>query len=298
MAEQKHKVVWNDCRKCGRSTKHTVLYEKSITHDPDEYHCASVYLFLECNGCEAISFRKEFHDLEQYYQVGPNEWEHPIDVEIFPHFINGHNSIENTHEIPKIVNNIYQESISSIHEGAFTLAGLGLRSTIEAICNDKKIKGSNLKIRINNMNRSGIISKSDAERLHAIRFMGNDAAHEIKKAKQKSVLIALKIIEHILLSVYVFEEEVNSHLEKPITSLEEAMPILVKNLSSMTENSRFTLSKWLGKSKRRILDKIEEIEQKLKEAIENQEIKDVILVDPPENSDDANIQWYQKVKQE
>ncbi len=298
MKEKVEKPIWNECKQCNRSTKHTVLHKKTITHSPDEYHCASIYLFLECNGCEGISFRTEFHDFEQYYQTGHDEWEHPIDVEVFPHFINGHNPIENTHEIPPIVRNIYQESISSIQEGAFTLAGLGLRATIEAICNDKELKGKNLKVRINAMTRSGIISKADAERLHAIRFMGNDAAHEIKKAKEKSVLIALKIIEHILLTVYVFEEEVNSHLEKPITNLDDAVEILVKNLSKMDINSTFTLSKWLGKSRRRILEKIEDIEAELKERIENNDIKNVELTASPESVTDSNAQWYKKIEDE
>ncbi|WP_324734690.1 DUF4145 domain-containing protein [Pseudomonas paeninsulae] len=102
------------------------------------------------------------------------------------------------------------------------------------------VTGKNLQIRINAMSRSGMISKSDAERLHAIGFMGNDAAHEIKKAKKQSVLIALKIIEHILLSVYVFEDEVNQYLEKPISTLDDALPILTSSLKKIGDNSTFT----------------------------------------------------------
>ena len=124
----------------------------------------------------------------------------------------------------------------AIQEGAFTLAGLGLRATIEAICNDKNVKGRNLQVRINAMNKSGMISKSDAERLHAIRFMGNDAAHEIKKAKEKSILIALKIIEHILLSVYIFEEEVSKHLEAPVSNINDVILILKSNLNNLEDN--------------------------------------------------------------
>ncbi len=180
----------------------------------------------------------------------------------------------------------------AVQEGAFTLAGLGLRATIESICNDKKIKGKNLQARINAMNRAGMISKADTERLHAIRFLGNDAAHEIKKVKEPSVLIALKIIEHILLSVYIFEDEVNSHLETPINSVKEIIPILETNLSKMEGNSTFTLSKWLGKDRRRILEKLDDIENILSEKIDNNEIEGVKNSEPPDNQKNDHPKWF------
>lgn len=288
--------LWSDCRECKRKTKHSIFGSKSITSPPEYYHSETKYLLIECNGCETISFRKEFHDYEEYYQIGPDEYEHPISVEIFPHYINDHMHIDSLNDVPDIVSSIYEESLLAIQEGAFTLAGLGLRATIEAICNDKEIKGKNLQVRINTMNRSGLISKSDADRLHAIRFMGNDAAHEIKKTKKKSVLIALKIIEHVILSVYVLEKEVNKHLEKPITSIVEALPILIKNIYDMEENSTFTLSKWLGNSKRRILENYEEIEANLIEKVEQNEIDGVILTDAPEADSEVPSQWYKRLK--
>ena len=275
-------VIWSDCRECKRSTKHTIIGTKEQRSDPDYYNSKTAYLLIQCNGCETISFRKEFHDFEEYYQTGPDEWEHPIDVEIFPHHINDHMHIDSMSDVSDIVTRIYEESLLAIQEGAYTLAGLGLRATIEAICNDKEIKGKNLQVRINAMNRVGLISKSDADRLHAIRFMGNDAAHEIKKAKKKSVFIALKIIEHVILSVYVLESEVNKYLEKPITTIDEALPVLKKNLKDMEDNSTFTLSKWLGNAKRRILENYEEIEAGLIARIQQNEIEGVMLSEPPE----------------
>jgi hypothetical protein len=273
-----------------------VLGHKEETTDPEYYHSKTKYMLVECNGCETVSFRKEYHDYEEYIQVGPEEWDHPVDIEIFPHYVNDHIYIESLRDVPAIVRSIYEESLLAIQEGAFTLAGLGLRATIEAICNDKDIKGKNLQIRINAMNRSGLISKSDADRLHAIRFMGNDAAHEIKKAKKKSVLIALKIIEHVILSVYIFDREVNKHLEKPITSFDEALPILLENLEDMEDNSTFTLSKWLGSSRRRVLENLEAIETPLIEKIQGAGVEGVQLSSPPETSTEDGVQWYIKVK--
>lgn len=284
-------IIWSECRSCKSSTKHKVIGYKSIESNPEYYHDETKYFFLECNGCTSVSLRKEHHDYEAYHQIGPDDYEHPISVEIFPHYIKDHSPIECLLEVPNIVERIYNESLLAIQEGAFTLASLGLRATIEAICNDKNVVGKNLEIRITAMQKSGMISKSDADRLHAIRFMGNDAAHEIKKAKEQSVLIALKIIEHILLSVYVFEQEVNLHLEKPISNFEEVVPILQHNLNEIDENSTFTLTKWLGSSRRRILEKLDDIEIALIEKIKNGGMSGVEIIETPEGS---NGQWFKK----
>ncbi|MCF7370886.1 DUF4145 domain-containing protein [Vibrio sp. J2-3(2022)] len=292
----KNEFVWSRCRSCKRSTKHEVLGLKSKETDPDFYHSETKYYLIECKGCETISFRQEEHDYESIVQVGPDDYEHDVSVEIFPHFIAGHNPIESIYYVPRIVESIYKESLIAIQEGAYTLAGLGLRATIEAICNERNITGRNLQVRINNMHRNGIASKADVDRLHAIRFMGNDAAHEIKKANKTSVLVALKIVEHILISIYVFEEEVNKHLEKPISSAKDAIPTLKLNLNNIEDNSSFTFSKWLGSSKRRILEKIDEIEADLIELVRNQEFENVILVEGENVDGEQPTQWYKKIE--
>ena len=159
------RILWNDCRSCKRQTKHSIIGEKSKAGNPEEYHEETKYFLIECDGCETISFRKEYHDYETYYPIGPDEYAHDISLETFPRCIKDHNPIESLFDIPTVVESIYSESLLAIQEGAYTLAGLGLRATIEAICNDKNISGASLKVRINAMNRSGMISKSDADRL-------------------------------------------------------------------------------------------------------------------------------------
>lgn len=281
-------IVWSDCRSCKNTTKHSVLGSANRTTPAEYYHDETKYFLLECNGCSAISFRKEYHDYEVFFQTGPDDYAHDVSIEIFPHQLKDHTPIDSSFEIPRVVERIYKESLLAVQEGAYTLAGLGLRATIEAICNEKEVKGRNLQLRIGAMQKSGMISKTDAERLHAIRFMGNDSAHEIKKASEKSVRIALRIIEHILLSVYVFDEEVSKHLETPVSNLTQILPVLALNLASMEKNSSFTLTKWLGPSKRRVLEGIEQIERDLIESIRNGEVEGVEVVqdtDAKEGSD-------------
>lgn len=287
-------IIWSNCYECNRGTKHTVVCSKIVSNLSSDYRCDTKYFIIECNGCGNISFRKEFHDYEDWYQIGEDEYEHSIDVEIFPHYIDGHSPIEEGLKIPQLVDNIYRESLQAIKEGAFTLAGLGLRATIEAICNHKEIKGKNLQVRINTMQRSGMISKSDADRLHAIRFMGNDAAHEIKKARKESVLIALKIIEHMLLSVYILEDQVNKHLEPPINSINEAIELLKDNLYNMEPSAIFTFAKWVGNAKRRMDENIEHLENELNDLILQGTFKWVELVDAPEGAHESKLKWYKR----
>lgn len=288
-------TIWSECSSCKRSTKHHVLGKISKTSPVEYYHEETIYFLLECKGCTSVYYRTEHHDYESFRQIAPDDYEHDISVEVFPHQIKDHNSIDTFGIVPSIVESVYKESLLAIQEGAFILAGLALRATIEAICNDKGVKGKNLQVRINSMSRLGMISKSDAERLHAIRFMGNDAAHQIKKVKEKSVLIDLKIIEHLLLSVYVFEIQVKRYLETVLTNIEDTLPVLQSKLTKIDENSTFTLNKWLGSSRRRVLEKLDDIEANLIIKIEAGELPEVCLTEKPE-AEQSSTQWYKKLE--
>lgn len=259
-------IIKSECKNCKRTTNHNVLHKHtwdSRGEDPNEYHFGVEHLMVKCLGCENIAFRKEVHDYETYHQVSEDDWEYDIQTDIYPHFIRKHDTVNRAWVIPQIVESIYKESILAIQEEAFTLAGLGLRATIEAICNEQDIKGKDLQKRINAMVREGLISKKDAQRLHSIRFMGNDAAHEIKKAKKASVLIALKIVEHLLATVYILDTDVKTHLETTITTFDNFIKTLKENMKLFDNGETITLVKWLGKDKRRIVENYQTFENDL-----------------------------------
>lgn len=285
-------LIWSECNYCKRNTKHTILKQHSFSSDPREYHYGVEHMLIQCLGCENIAFRKEEHDYEAYYQISEDEWEHDIKIDIYPHFIERHKGIDNIWQIPIVVRSVYQESIIAIQENAYTLAGLGLRATIEAICNEQHIIGKNLQVRINKMNTQGLISKKDAQRLHSIRFLGNDAAHEIKKAKKESVLIALKIVEHILLTLYILDEEVKKHLETTITTFNELLEVLRKNQKLYQSTEIITFRKWLGKDYRRILENNQSFENELNTYIQNSHFTNVELINIPDNNGTSYSQGY------
>ena len=273
------KEIWSECNHCKCSTKHEILYKHSFESNPEEYHVEVIHMLIQCFGCERVSFRKEFHNYESHYQITKDKWKHDTTIDIYPHFIEGHNRLENIWGIPDIVQSVYKESILVIQEGAFTLAGLGLRATIEAICNEQNIKGKDLQKRINAMIREGLISKSDANRLHSIRFMGNDAAHDIKKANKASVLIALKIVEHLITTVYILDSEVKSHLETTISSFDEMLNVLKENIKSFNNGEIVTFMKLLGKDGRRIIEEKQILEDQFKTYVSDGKFENVILVE-------------------
>ena len=178
------------CADCNCETNHDMIYNYK-KRGPDEYMCEMVWMVVQYRGCERISFRYEFHDWESSYPISGDpdgEWSYDVRVDCYPTFIEGHLGIDHTGILPAIVREIYKETIEAVK--SVRLPAIGLRATIESICNEQEIKGSNLSTRINKLATNGIISKKDAERLHAIRFMGNDAAHEIQQGKRESVILA------------------------------------------------------------------------------------------------------------
>lgn len=127
-----------------------------------------------------------------------------------------------------------------------------LRATIEAICNHENIQGRDLNTRINKLVTNGFISKDDASKLHAIRFIGNDAAHEIKAPLNNQIIIALKIIQHLISTKYAMQDEINKYLELPITTYEDFKSLLNKKIAHGLIAGTFTLQSLMGKDKRRI----------------------------------------------
>ena len=247
----KDEKFYSPCRKCKTETRHVILC-KSEDHGDVDYSFYSCYAVIQCLGCETKSFRYQWKDIEQAYQIGEDEWEVPEGTDCYPQYDPSHVDLEDVYIVPKLVRSIYQEAVTAVRAGALTLAGLGLRGTIEAVCNDKKITGTSLEKRITKMANMGIISKSDADRLHAIRFLGNDAAHDIKKPDKDQISVALKIINHLIQSVYILQIEAEGRLDTILATSSEFIEILDKKIKEYNSGDEIPLAKFFGKDIRRL----------------------------------------------
>lgn len=243
------KDVKTPCAACDRETWHAVLY--AHVDSIYEYRMDTIHEVVQCRGCKTISFRKVIVDYENAYPIDDDEWEVPRDVSYYPSVLKGHRELDDIEDIPSPVQDIYAQAVHAIRDELNILAGIGLRATIEAICNEQKIVGRTLDKRIDGLAKGGLISQKDAERLHAIRFMGNDAAHEIQTVEPKNLLIALRIIEHLLVNIYILDGEADGKLDTIIKSPVKFIEFLDKKLLGFTKGDEVPLAKIFGKDVRR-----------------------------------------------
>jgi len=254
-------TVWTACNACDRDTKHDILF--SAEESEYDYRLDRIYQVVQCCGCEAKSFRKVIADYEQAFQVDEDEWEIPKDIYSYPAVLKGHRAVPDITRAPRLVNDIYSQSLDAIKNQSNVLAGIGLRATIEAICNERKVTGKSLEIRIDKLAKAGFISQNDADRLHAIRFMGNDAAHDIQSAEMGGLLVALRIVEHLIISVYILDRDADGVLETLIKTYDQFEKFLSEKLDGVTPGTEQPLFKFLGKDARRFHGYLKTHEAKL-----------------------------------
>lgn len=263
----------NYCNVCDKHTNHSLLESHEWQSDPEDYSHAQYHKLVKCLGCDNVSLRIEDHDIESAHQTYDDSWVVPTTIKCYPKKLQNHRKIENDYLIPKLVRNIYNEVLLTLQEDAKILSSLGLRACIESVCNHLEVTGGNLAIRINKLATAGYISKRDAERLHAIRFMGNDSAHEIKAPKENSLKIALEIVEHLLKSVFILPEQANGYLDTIVDRYELFETILEKHLINFNDGDEHPLYHFFEKDWRRVQDSISAFQPELIENIANSNFK-------------------------
>lgn len=275
--------VRNYCSSCDQETWHDIegKHEYTAFFNPhfDDWlpidRKTTEHAIVKCKGCETVSFRKTqcdyfppidvYHDeIDDYVEVDCS-----TKVDIFP---KSHKGSINTAHLPDIVKNIYQETCNAYRDDSLTLAGIGFRATIEAICNDQHIKGNQLSNRINNLYNKGLLSNKDSDRLHSIRFLGNDAAHDIKQPSETELQAALFITDHLITTVYIVDKEANK-LEGIIHEYEQFKKLLVKNIKNYQSGDEFPLHKYLGKEARLLNGSSTNFNKKLNEQIGTKQFK-------------------------
>lgn len=217
-----------------------------------EYRVDTFHQVLRCKGCKTLSFRKVVVDYESSYPVDDGEWHVPKDIFDFPRVLKGHKKLGDLWEIPKLVREIYTQSLHAVRDGSNILAGIGLRATVEAICNEQSIQGRTLDKRIDGLAKAGLISQRDAERLHAIRFLGNDAAHEIRASSESNLLIALRIIEHLQVTLYVLDGDAGGSLDTIIRKPQNFVEVLDKKVATFRADDEVPMAMIFGKDVRRL----------------------------------------------
>ena len=284
------------CRSCHGLTKHEMLFKHDVETTPWDYHEKTSWQVLRCLGCESIRFRTWNEDYE--LSIKEDHEGNPIYLtteSLYPRSLPSHKPLQNLRFVPELIRNAYNQSVTALGEQANILASIGLRACVEAVCNHLKISGSSLDKRIDSLFKAGHVSNTDKRRLHAIRFLGNDAAHEIKEPEERDLLIALDIVDHLLNSVFILERRAR-RLESVVEKYEEFMTLVVQMARAYEEPAEFTLLGLLGRQKRQVTQNLEQYELQLQVEIDSA-VVEFLSKTRQEQQGQKLVQFYSLLKE-
>jgi hypothetical protein len=298
-----NKIILNYCSQCRNETKHTVLFEKVYEGEFEQY---KIYKqTVECLGCEYVSFRTEEHDYwninqDAYYYDEEideeieieGEDKYKINIETFPYNLTGHSNLKNLYNIPNQIRSVYEQTILAFEGKSYLLTGVGFRAIIEAICIQEKIKGTNLEIKINNLAKNRLITERESERLHTIRFLGNDSVHEMQIPQEGKLFLVLDIIENLLKNLYILDKQAKTILDTIITEYSEFEDFLWRCSEKLNQAEDKTIKEILGKHIRRIKIDLDNIEKIVISRINSKQIEFLKLGVTKNNSDSTKSQTY------
>jgi ribosomal protein S27E len=216
--KKKGHFVQATCEECERETRHKIIssydghfddpiYLSDLANKPDFYvNYTSSHQIIQCQGCMTISFRRTTWCDE------PNEGEW---ISLFPERSHLTHFTKNFEQLPDRLYDIYEQTIACYNNHHLTLAAIGLRALLEGICaecgieegsvtdsNGNTKKKQNLQGKINGLYEKGLITKGNSEILHEHRFLGNEAAHQLKPPSRDDFVLAIEIIENLIETVF------------------------------------------------------------------------------------------------
>jgi hypothetical protein len=190
-----------------------------------------------------------------------------MEIDLYPPFIESHKQLDHYYYCPYLVEKIYKETLTALSSKCLILAGVGLRGIIDSGCKDLSIPGRDLELKINKLAKLGYISQRDSERLHGVRFLGNDAAHDIIEPEEETINIALKIIEHLLTSLYILPKLSDGKIDTAISEFSMFLEMIEEKLSNLSVGDEIPIVKIFGKDRRRIQGALANLENTLIEQI-------------------------------
>ena len=244
------------CQNCQCETNHKIIFIHTITYNNQENDIQGEdnYLVVKCCGCEKISMASISSCSEDFEYDENGKIEYVEDIKQYPIPKIGYDNLKYEYNIPEYIRHIYKQTCNSIANKDYILAGVGLRTIIEAICKVEKTPGRNLQNKITNLAKSGYISKQDCEILHGIRFIGNEATHEISSPTHNQVQIAIRIIENLLENRYCLINDIYTNLDMPFREYFDFYNFVISKIRGMSIDNQLCVDCIWDKEKRRYYD--------------------------------------------
>lgn len=263
------------CSKCKLPTNHKELFLEHRSGQLDEHAFAwnDKYAIIECGGCDNISFLHNYGDSEMISQDEYGEGGYYTEDTIFPYYLEKGEMLGNRHLIPLKISTIYEETINTLKSNSLILTAGGLRAIIESVCNDRGIEKGNLDRRIDLLADAGHISNGEAQRLHSIRFLGNDALHEIEVPNKGQIYILLDIVNSLISHLYINDKFLEGKVDTVIMDYSKFILLVERVIKEEMVGKILPIKDILGKSLRRVKQrKVADFEAELIREIETGEV--------------------------
>ena len=202
------------CQNCKRRTNHTVLLSADESGAEDwgggaHYYWNTKFQIVQCQGCDAISFRTESTNSEDMDEDG-----YAVTEAVYPRRTEETINARQFLNLPYKLKRLYGEVIESYNNGILLLCAGGVRAIVEGICKENHIenglvevevagettsrKESSLQGKIHGLYEKGILTKQNADVLHEHRYLGNNALHDLDAPSMQELALAINIVEHVL----------------------------------------------------------------------------------------------------
>ncbi|MEO4109615.1 DUF4145 domain-containing protein [Acinetobacter pittii] len=293
-----------ECLDCKRETNHHVIATKlHAPFSPHEYYDGKEYSIIQCLGCDQFSFLKIYHDYETRYPIDwdEDEFDH---VRTYTNFYPDASEVlyKYKRSLPLNLYTIYAETKVAFTQNLDIFTAIGIRSIIECICNDKKVTGRNLEKKISNLKNLGDISKRDVDLLHSLRFLGNDAVHELIKPDRNDIKVAFNIIEHLIQAIYLMPNELKKtkfkvHLDE-YSKFENFIINTIKDHISFDFNYNYSLKKLISPLGKIPNEMFKDFEQQLNSRIHSGALDWIEIVSSDTQYDESqnNNETFYKIK--
>jgi hypothetical protein len=199
MAEEALKKKRIYCNCCKQDTNHDLKGEHTVKKSAVEWDFQehSTFRLWICMGCEHGLLEEEYENSEML----DNEGDYYSDFYYFPERAQREIATKPYTKLKPKLAALYTEAITCYNRKAPILCAAGLRALLEGICQDKRVKGKNLKAKIEGL-AVVLPNKNIIRNLHHFRFMGNEAVHELAAPRLPELALAISVIEDLLNFLY------------------------------------------------------------------------------------------------
>ncbi|MGA4718978.1 DUF4145 domain-containing protein [Fictibacillus nanhaiensis] len=209
------------CKSCKGIRNHFIIYQYPVHQDNEDLEIILNHSVLKCAGCDEITYA-------DVYNIAPFDEYSIGHIQIYPDPPAVSKAIHSKFlpfetTMPLNIQEIFEQLISSYNQKHNLLCAIGLRTLIEAICNELRItkgfkydntgkpltqegKKESIEGKIYGLFEHKHIVWYEALILQRIREIGNAAAHELVTPTSEELHSAIAIVEKLIDNIYHLKE--------------------------------------------------------------------------------------------